>query len=46
MIVCDRPASMKRGVRPIVTRRGARDAMDVDVPHDERHIADGEVVWF
>jgi hypothetical protein len=28
MVLCARPASMKRGVRPIVTRRGARDAMD------------------
>jgi len=27
----------KRGVRPIVTKRGARDAMDAHAPSDERH---------
>jgi hypothetical protein len=34
----------KRGVRPIVTKRGARDAMDAGVSHDERYPADGEIV--
>jgi len=31
-----------RGVRPIVTRRGARDAMDAGVSFDEDTSADGE----
>ena len=39
-----------RGVRPIVTKRGARDAVDASdlraiLCTDERPVADGEVVW-
>jgi len=34
MHICACPASMKRGVRPIVTRRGARDAMDANALSD------------
>jgi hypothetical protein len=45
MVLLAHPASIERGVRPIVTRRGARDAMDAGVPHDERYTANGEVVW-
>jgi hypothetical protein len=36
MVLSVHPASMKRGVRPIVTKRGARDAMDAVALQDVR----------
>jgi hypothetical protein len=42
---------LRGALRPIVTKRGSRDAMDEEVSSaqsfcaDERHFSDGQVVW-
>jgi hypothetical protein len=44
--LCSHPSRLARGAfRPIVTRRGARDAMDANARNGEARNADGEIVW-